>query len=76
MKTGSVEVAAVAAEIELLDSAEVTSEVPPGTGYTAEQVARGEYPPLLSLLPPELAAEVSDIRINGEPLVESALRLT
>lgn len=44
------------------------------TGYTVEQVERGEYPPLLSLLSPDLAAEVSAARVGGEPLLTTRLR--
>lgn len=44
-------------------------------GYTAEQVERGDYPPILSLLSPELAAEVAAARIGGEPLHVPRLRL-
>lgn len=42
--------------------------------YTAEQVERGEYPPLLSLLSPDLASEVAAARVGGEPLYTPRLR--
>lgn len=44
-------------------------------GYTEEQVERGDYPPILSLLTPELRAEVAAARIGGEPLYVPRLRL-
>ena len=37
-------------------------------GYTREQVRRGEYPPLLTLLPRALANDVRAARIDGEAL--------
>jgi hypothetical protein len=59
--------------VELEDVAEVTEEH--GPGYTADEVERGDFPPLLSLLPAELAAEVAAFRFaDGEPLYTPRLR--
>jgi hypothetical protein len=56
-----------------VDAAEVTSER--GPGYTNEEVERGDYPPLLSLLPAELAAEIAAARYpDGEPVYTPRLR--
>ncbi len=37
-------------------------------GYTEEQVSNGDYPPIVTLLTPELAAEVAAARSDGRPL--------
>jgi hypothetical protein len=59
--------------VKVQDAAEVTAER--GPGYTDEEVARGDYPPILSLLSPELAAEVAAMKIGGEPLYTPRLRV-
>lgn len=53
---------------------EVTQEYLAEDGYTSEQVDHGDFPPIMSLLSPELAAEVAAARVNDEPLYRPMLR--
>ena len=59
--------------VEVVSEAE-TDRNAPTEGYTDEQVAAGDFPPIMSLLTPELAAEVAAAKVNGEHLYRPALR--